>query len=264
MSFELCNYHTHTPRCKHAAGSEKEYIETAVRCGYRALGFTDHMAWPFPNGYISPIRMSVSELPDYAATVHQLSEAYAGKIRVYLGAECEYFPDYLPWLLEQKERFGMDYLILGVHCPPNEDGHRNFAEATTPQELGRYTELAIAGMESGLFSCLCHPDLPLKSYPHFDRFARQMSEELCDAALRLDMPLEFNLAGIKLRGAVPTGHGYTSDEFWEIAAGKGCRAILAADAHQPEALADLGAFRRAREKLEQLGISLCDTLPGLN
>jgi histidinol-phosphatase (PHP family) len=28
----LANYHTHTTRCKHAVGTEREYIETMKNC----------------------------------------------------------------------------------------------------------------------------------------------------------------------------------------------------------------------------------------
>ena len=37
------NYHTHTVRCNHARGSEREYIETAIARGMQVLGFSDHV-----------------------------------------------------------------------------------------------------------------------------------------------------------------------------------------------------------------------------
>ena len=36
------NYHTHTVRCHHAIGSEREYIEKAISRGFKKLGFSDH------------------------------------------------------------------------------------------------------------------------------------------------------------------------------------------------------------------------------
>ena len=38
----LANYHTHTARCHHASGSEREYIEAAIAGGMKILGFSDH------------------------------------------------------------------------------------------------------------------------------------------------------------------------------------------------------------------------------
>ncbi len=34
----IANYHTHTPRCHHAGGSEREYIENAIKAGFCELG----------------------------------------------------------------------------------------------------------------------------------------------------------------------------------------------------------------------------------
>ena len=36
----IANYHTHTWRCSHAAGSEREYVEQAIGCriGYVSVG----------------------------------------------------------------------------------------------------------------------------------------------------------------------------------------------------------------------------------
>ena len=51
----LANYHTHTVRCKHAVGSEREYIEAAIANGFKILGFSDHTPWPYPEGVTSGI-----------------------------------------------------------------------------------------------------------------------------------------------------------------------------------------------------------------
>lgn len=263
MAFPIANYHTHTPRCKHAQGTDRDYVRQALESGYQVLGFTDHVAWPFSDGFVSPIRMDADQMPEYAASILKLKEEYAGRLTIRLGAECECFPDYLPWLKEQREALGLEYLILGVHYPPNEEGFPQFASAAAPEELERYTDLAIAGMETGLFACLCHPDLPLKTYPRFDAHARNMSEILCRRARELDLPLEYNLAGLRLRD-VSKGWGYTSDEFWDIAARYGCKAVIASDAHEPEVLARTEDIAAARNKLTALGIQVLDLLPGLD
>ena len=35
----IANYHTHTPRCNHAVGSEEEYVQQALKAGIKILGF---------------------------------------------------------------------------------------------------------------------------------------------------------------------------------------------------------------------------------
>ena len=111
MAFPITNYHTHTARCKHARGTDRDYVQQAVDSGYQVLGFTDHVAWPFSDGFVSPVRMDASQMPEYAASILKRKEEYAGRLSIHLGAECEYFPDYLPWLKEQQEALGLEYLL---------------------------------------------------------------------------------------------------------------------------------------------------------
>ena len=40
------NYHTHTLRCGHAIGSDKEYIIKAIEAGYQVIGMSDHINIP--------------------------------------------------------------------------------------------------------------------------------------------------------------------------------------------------------------------------
>ena len=68
------NYHAHTYRCKHAGGSEREYIEEAIRGGYEVFGFSDHAPMPFPKEYIPPTRMDMNELEGYVDTVLSLKK----------------------------------------------------------------------------------------------------------------------------------------------------------------------------------------------
>ena len=86
---------------------------------------------------------------------------------------------------------------------------------------------------------------------------------MCSTAKRLNIPLEYNLAGLRMR-ASSSGFGYTSDEFWQIAADKGCTAIIASDAHTPEDLCDTTAFDAVRRRLINMGITVLDMLPELD
>ena len=42
----IANYHTHTWRCHHADGTEREYVENAIAAGIKILGFSDHTYVP--------------------------------------------------------------------------------------------------------------------------------------------------------------------------------------------------------------------------
>ena len=102
------NYHTHTVRCQHAMGRDEDYVRAALEAGFEELGFSDHMPWPFGGGFVSSIRMGMADLPDYIASVRKLREGYAGRIRIHLGLESEYFPSYRDHMLRLRDE-GISY-----------------------------------------------------------------------------------------------------------------------------------------------------------
>ena len=80
---QKANYHTHTTRCKHAWGTEREYIENAIKAGYEVLGFSDHAPYLFDDKtYVSRVKMDMEQLEDYVMTIDKLKEEY--KTAIYL------------------------------------------------------------------------------------------------------------------------------------------------------------------------------------
>ena len=67
--FMKANYHTHTVRCHHAVGDEREYIENAIDAGMKILGFSDHTPQFFKSGYVSGMRMTPDEAPGYVSCI---------------------------------------------------------------------------------------------------------------------------------------------------------------------------------------------------
>lgn len=242
------NYHTHTWRCMHAEGAEADYVETAIRHGFDALGFSDHTPWPYKTGFVSGMRMRLDQFPDYARTVHDLQARFSGRIQILMGLECEAFPEYLSWLEEFKAQH-LDYTLLGHHYDFNDEtGGAYFGHCRSARQVRRYAEQVIAGMATGLFDCVAHPDLFMNTYRRFDEVCRGVSRDICQAARDLDIPLEYNLLGI-LKGG-----GYPCEDFWQLAAEAGCRAIVGYDAHFPGMLSRDDLYRQACEHLKALGI----------
>lgn len=127
----LTNYHTHTTRCGHAEGTEEEYILTALRCGFKVLGFSDHTPWAYATpGFVSRIRMLPSQLDDYVLTLRGLREKYADKLHIRIGLEAEYFPAYLGWLKEEMER--LDIASAVTTTPPTNRTPEPAASAAAP------------------------------------------------------------------------------------------------------------------------------------
>ncbi|MEG1931916.1 MAG: histidinol-phosphatase, partial [Pygmaiobacter sp.] len=133
---------------------------------------------------------------------------------------------------------------------------------TTVSMLNKYVESSVRGMEDGLYAYFAHPDLFMRSYPLFDENAAAASREICRAAKRLGMPLEYNLAGMIFNRATGIG-GYPHNKFWEIAAAEGCTAIVGVDAHDNRHFAEEGIRSAAEQLLRKLGMPLIDTIPFL-
>ena len=88
----LHNYHTHTFRNHHTIGTEREYIESAIKNGFRTLGFSEHAPYRFPDGYISYFHMFPEDLENYIQTLLALKAEYAGRIEILIGYEAEFYP----------------------------------------------------------------------------------------------------------------------------------------------------------------------------
>ena len=104
----IANYHTHTFRCGHAEGRERDYAEAALSAGLKILGFSDHTPYDFFDSEPRnrPMRMKPEELPDYAEAVRALAEEYRDRLEIHLGVEAEFYPRYFPRLLELLREYG--------------------------------------------------------------------------------------------------------------------------------------------------------------
>lgn len=250
----IANYHTHTPRCRHASGSEAEYAQAALDAGMQILGFSDHTPYGFPEGYYTFMRMYPWELEDYCQSVRRVQEDYRGRLQIHLGLEVEYYPAFFPQLLPILRDQGIEYMLLGQHWVGNEmDEPYSGRPTTDPTLLSRYCDQVIEAMETGLFTYLAHPDL-LNFVGDDKTYALHMSR-LCRAAKACQMPLELNLWGLQ------QGKHYPVDRFWAIAAEEGCQTIIGADAHEAWAVHNPQKEAIARQIVEKYQLELLDTLP---
>lgn len=255
------NYHTHTARCFHASGSDEAYVESALKNGYQVLGFSDHSPWKYDSDYVATMRMTPAELPGYLDSIRSLREKYAGRIQILAGLECEYYPRYQDWLRRMVSENGLDYVIFGNHFYRSDEDGPYFGRATKDRAmLRRYVDSSVEGMESGLYAYFAHPDLFMRCYPGFDADARAASRELCRAAKRLGVPLEYNLMGALYNDNYGVD-GYPHEGFWRIAAAEGCTAVIGVDAHAPEQLETDRYRDQGLRLLRGLGMEILDEIP---
>ena len=245
----FANYHTHTWRCNHAQGTEREYIETAIRAGMRILGFADHTPYPFPEGHVSGFRMRLNQLDDYCKTLTDLKREYQNDIEIHIGLEAEYYPSHFEALLRYCEDYPIEYFVQGQHFTHNEyDGWYSGRETKDEQVLADYCAQALEGQRTGRFLYLAHPDL-IHYTGDAQTYERHM-RALCKALKPLGRPIEFNLLGFAEHRPYPV------KRFWEIAGEEGLTAVLGCDAHQPEALYRPQIVQEAKRILEKHGVPM--------
>lgn len=256
MQYLKKNYHTHTTRCGHASGSEREYIENAIKAGIKVLGFADHTPYPFDVAgvdYKSGVRMDVSQVQDYVTTLSALREEYKNDIKLLIGFEAEYYPLCFDGLCKIVKDYNIDYLILGQHFTNNEfDGHY-VGRACNEEMFKNYVSTVITAMESGYFSYVAHPDVV--NYTENDQIYREQMLMLCQRAKELNIPLEINFLGFY------ENRRYPCEKFFKIAAEVGNNVIYGVDAHVPTAFADTAeAYIRIEKFRNNLGLALTDEI----
>lgn len=250
------NYHTHTYRCHHAQGTEKEYVEKAIESGLKILGFADHTPYPFPDpkDYCSGIRMGMNELEDYVTTILSLRDEYRNDIEIHLGLEVEYFPPHFETLIKEAANYPIEYFLLAQHFLG--DGHNGVPYSGTatenPDILKRYCSQVKEAMSTGRFTYVAHPDLI-----HFTGDPEIYETEiraLCQSARTLNLPLEINFLGIC------ENRHYPREDFWKIAGEVGCDVVFGLDAHQPKAFEFEESLAKADNLVQRHNLHLLENV----
>jgi histidinol-phosphatase (PHP family) len=247
--------------CRHAVGTVDDYVRKAIALGFDSIGMSDHA--PFEELKDRSVRMKPEELEIYLDSCDTAVRTYGERIRVLKGIEIEYFPShaaYYPMLLKR-----LDYLALGQHYV-DDPGNRNdlcSVYALVNERLIRtYGATIVAGIKSGLFAFVCHPDIMLYGWGKFDDVAREVSISIIEAARTYNVPLEINANGIR-KGIRQLADGerylYPRKEFWEIVRTIGAKVIISSDAHSPDLLWDRDV-ERCYEFASALGLRVEEAL----
>ena len=226
------NMHTHTTRCQHAKGTDREYVESAIEAGLAVLGFSDHAPYLFREGYVSPIRMRMDELEGYVDSVLSLKKEYERDIEIYCGLEMEYFPTLFDKTMEEIDKFPIDYMILGQHFYDQEEGWSTPKRAWADEEhLRMYVEHIMGGLQTDRFFYVAHPDIIC--FLGEREIYRKHMLSLIQEMKRRDMPIEINMNGFRENLHYPT------PAFIDLAIECDCEFIIGMDAHKPINLRDV-------------------------
>ena len=250
----IANYHTHTPRCLHAEGTEEQYIAAAMESGMKILGFSDHAPQWFREDYYSNMRMYPHKLPEYCDTIRKFQKKHAGQLDILLGVEAEYYPTIFGDLLKNLRDNGVQYMILGQHWAGHEIGETYSGRPNgDAAQLQRHCRQTMDAINTGLFTYIAHSDTfnftgDPKTYDSYIR-------PLCREAKACGIPLEINLLGLG------EGRHYPNPRFWQIAEEENCDCVIGFDAHRPNALRDLGTYEKALQCVRKYGLKLLDSVP---
>lgn len=251
--FLVNNYHAHTWRCQHAYGTEREYVEAAIRMGIRRFGFSDHIPCPFKDGYVSNIRMTMEQADEYAACIRGLQKEYRGQIEILLAFEAEYIPEFYEEQMRMIHRLGCDYVIMGQHFLQSEaNGPYTGALTDDESRIRAYVDTVVAGMRTGSYAYLAHPDL--MNYQGMDSVYEWEMSRLCRELKDMDIPLEINVLGMAVN------KHYPSERFWRLAGEVGNDVILGLDAHCVEHITNTEAYDKCMNIVEKYNLHLINEI----
>ena len=248
----IANYHTHTTRCKHATGEDREYVEAAIQAGLKILGFADHCPWVYQDkNFVSGIRMTPREAEGYFYSLESLKKEYEKDIKIYIGFETEHCPDMIPAQDKLLEGYPLDYMICGQHFLGAE--YVSFYSGSPHSNedfLKDYVDTAIDGINSGRYLYIAHPDLV--NFTGEEKIYRFHMKRLCEALKEKNIPIEINLLGLS------EGRRYPSGRFLQIAKETGNTAIIGIDAHAPEQLLNKEVVRKAELLCKEFALPVVD------
>lgn len=247
----LTNYHTHTKRCRHARGEDREYVENAIKIGIKELGFSDHAPYVFDGNYDSGYRMFLDQAEEYKSSVLSLKEEFKNDIKIYYGFELEYYKDSFKRELEYLKGFNYDYLILGQHFVGGEPYGTYVAYINEDREFIQYVDECIEALKTGEFKYLAHPDIA--DYKFTPSVVDKEYTRLLEFCKENDYPVEINVLGLQ------TNRWYPDRKFFELAEKVGTKVIVGFDAHKPESIS-LDSYDLAYNLVKGLNLNIIDRL----
>lgn len=256
--------HVHTQFCD-GKNTAEEMVLSALERGFVSLGFSSHSPQPFDERY-----QLKNEQP-YKDEVRRLKNVYGDRIRIYLGAERDYYA--IPTMEDY------DYFIASVHFMPAGDTH--YGVDSSAEHIQEYVDRFCGGdgflLAQRYYAMLTeyvdriHPsvighfDLVRKNnaknhwYDEEGKPYRSLALDALKQVFSSGAILEVNTGGIA-RGYLPTPY---PDAFllkeWKNWGGE---VMINSDCHQAH-LMD-AAYDQAEELLRSLGFDHAIRLGGGN
>ena len=241
--------HNHTPRCNHATGTPREYIEQAIKERIDIYGFSDHAPMDFDPEY----RMKFEDMQDYEQEILQLKDKFKDKIDIRLGYEVDFLNGYID---DRVLNANVDYLIGSVHFI----GDWGF---DNPEFIGKYESQNIDDIwqkyfdaieemaKFGKFDIVGHLDLMkvFKYLPKKD--IKLIAKNAIKAIKKSGMSVEINTAGYRK----PIKEQYPSKELLQMCYEANIPITFGSDAHAIEQVSF--EYNQALSLAKEVGYSEC-------
>ena len=258
----VSTYHAHSVYSD-GKNTLEEMVQSAIRCGMKEIGFTDHA----PMTFYCDWSMDEKNVPSYKKEVLALKEKYKNQIKIYLGIEQDYYsieadPDYefilgsVHYVYKNGEYLPVDISASGVHDFINK--HYNGDAYAYCED---YFKLVGNIYEKTKCNIIGHFDLVTKfneRLPMIDisnpRYVKAYTEAL-DKLLKSPTIFEINT------GAISRGYRtgpYPDDNMIDIIAKSGKPFAICSDTHNIESV-DCN-LEAEREKLESKGYAYIKSL----
>jgi histidinol-phosphatase (PHP family) len=238
----------HTPLCKHAQGEPEAYAAVAEQRGLRGIIVTCHNP---PIDHWSPgVRMADEQFDEYVQLVDRARQAWAGRVDVRLGLECDFVPGMEDALAKQLQRAEFNHVLGSVHPQIKQYQDRYFTGDVFAFQQTYFEHLAIAA-ETGLFDTLSHPDLIKNEFPNewqVERLADSLAANL-DRIAAAGTAMELNTSGLQKKiSEMNPGRSILAEMH-----ARGIPVVLGADAHVPERVA--ADYVPALQMLREIGFT---------
>ena len=243
----LYDSHTHTPLCKHSRGEPEEFAAIAEKRNLKGIIVTCHNPGPTPD-FSARFRMTMAQFDDYVAMVERARRAWAGRVDVYLGLECDYMPGLEPFLEKLLTHADFHHVLGSLH--PMLDYYKIAYENGDDlafQQL--YFEHLAQSAETGLFDTLSHPDLVKNMFPRTWRLDPLMDDirHSLNRIAKTGVAMELNTSGLNkaIREMNPNPTMLAEMKKRDIPV------VIGSDAHEPGRVA--ANFEAAMDLLEAVG-----------
>jgi histidinol-phosphatase (PHP family) len=249
------DYHIHPGYSLDAEGEIFQYVELAIKLGYKEIGFTPHLEISqrrkekddFIKLKDKIVSMRSDWLTHYFSEIERARKKYP-KIKIWAGIEVGYYEEEEEDLRAIIKKYPFDYLLGAIHSlagisitekKENEELKRNYPDVNN--YLQKYFQLLKKAIESNLFTHIAHIDIYKKfGYLLFGEKIKELGIKYLETILPLmkkkNISLEINTAGLRQ----PFKETYPSIEIIRMVRRVGIKkVIIGSDTHY---LKDFGDY----------------------